>query len=133
MFYYVILLRLFGFVVFASGAKFFVLFFSAGFAVFAVFLFVRFSRFCAEQVGKYAKDKRARYLRQFDFTEGHAERTYAGDKYNRYHEEIAIVAKVNLLYHFKTGYRDEAVECDAHTAHYTGGDSGKEGYERSKE
>lgn len=127
MFYYVILLRLFGFVVFTSGAKFFAFFFSAGFAVFAVFLFVRFSRFCAEQVGKYAEDKRARYFRQFDFTEGHAERTYAGDKYNRYHEEIAIVAKVNLLYHFKTGYRDEAVERYANAAHYAGRYRCKEG------
>ena len=89
------------------------------------------SRFRAEKIGKDTEDERARYCGYRDFAESKGQAAYAGDKDNGYNEEVAVVAEVYLLYHFKTGYRDEAVERDAHAAHYAGRYGCEEGRERS--
>ena len=35
-----------------------------------------------------------------------------------HHKEVSVVVKVNLLYHLKTGYRNESVQGNAYAAHY---------------
>ena len=67
------------------------------------------------------------------FTEGQGKAAYTGDKNYRSGEEIAVFIKINLLKHFKTRYGNETVECNAHAAHYAGGNGGEEEHEGGEE
>ena len=98
-----------------------------------IFAGLVFSLAVCKKIYEYAEDERAcdggyRYLAE---CEGKTADTC--DEYSGSHEEISVIVEVERLEHLETRYRDEAVECDAHTAHYTGGDSGKEGYKGSEE
>ena len=97
-----------------------------GFSVF-VFLTVE------HKVYEYSEDKSGSNRSKGYFAEAESHSADAGNEYGGGNKEVAVITEVNILEHLESADGDEAVKGDAHAAHYTGGDSGKEGYERSKE
>ena len=84
-------------------------------------------------VHKDAEDERGGDVGDGDFAEVEAQPTDAGDEDGGDYEKVAVLVKVNVLEHPQAGYRNEAVQRDAHAAHYASGNGVHERYERSEE
>ena len=84
-------------------------------------------------INQDTKDERAGYRGKSYLTKGKSHTANARDKDNGYNEQILVIAKINLLYHLKTGYSDKSVKRYANTAHYTRRNGSKEGYEGGNE
>ena len=97
------------------------------FLIFFVFLSVD------HNVGQDAEDEGAGDLGHGNGAEADCKSADTGDEDNGYHEEVAVVAEVDSLYHLKTRHCDEAVERDAHAAHDAGRNGRKECGEGSYE
>ena len=68
-----------------------------------------------------------------NLAEVNGESADTADKNYGNYEEISVFAEVYFLNHFKTAYRDKAVECDTDTADYAGRYGFYEYYQRIEE
>ena len=72
-------------------------------------------------VHKDAEDERGGDVGDGDFAEVEGQAADAGDEDGGDYEKVAVLIKVNVLEHPQAGYRNEAVQRDAHAAHYAAG------------
>ena len=100
-------------------------------------LFIGFVALLALDVDKHVRDdteyKRAGDFGYRDIAEGYAHSADTADEYDRDNEKVFVIAEVDVLDHFQTADRDEAVKRYAHTAHYAVRYGGEEGDERPEE
>ena len=86
-----------------------------------------------KNVGENTKDKSASNGGDGYLTDAEHKAADTCNQDNGNREEIAVIAKVNLLNHLQTGYCDKAVQREANTAHDTARNGCKQSYKRSEE